>query len=316
MTSLDRNIQELQEKVARKQKLERMVQELRTERRRLERDVQELDGIRMREQADVDKLEGRSLAAFFYYVIGKKDALLDKEREEAYAAAVRYDSAVSQLTAVVDDLRRCQQECSALCGAEVDYLKALQEKKDAIKASGSPAAAELFRLEQQLQQCRATEKELREAISAGEQARNAASRITSKLNSASSYATWDKWGGGLIADVAKHSALDEAQSGVHALQIALRRFKTEMADLRVQADLQVNIEGFERFADLFFDGWLVDWTIANRIHQSQQQIAGVSSKLSSTLSRLSYMKKEIEGEINSLQRRMDELVKTASVERG
>ena len=89
MSHFDTVLQDLQEKVARKRKLENVMTELRAQRSELFTQVDRLDAVRMKEQADVDKLEGGSLAAFFYNVIGKMDERLDKEREEAYAAAVK-----------------------------------------------------------------------------------------------------------------------------------------------------------------------------------------------------------------------------------
>ena len=309
MTHYNALLQELQEKVARKRKLEGMMEELRQQQSQLRTQVAQLDAVRMKEQADVDKLEGRSLAAFFYNVVGKMDEHLDKEREEAYAAAVRYDAAFRELETVEQDIRRYQQEMRGLTGVEVAYLKALQDKRDAIKAGGSAVAQEIDRLEEQLRRCKIMGKELREAISAGTQARSTAQQICDRLDDADGYATWDKWGGGLMADIAKHDALDQAQNGVNHLQAALRRFRTEMADVRLQADLQVNLEGFERFADYFFDGWIVDWMVADRIRQSQRQMSDVLLKIDGALSRLSAMERDNKGQADGLQRRIDELVK-------
>ena len=106
MSHFDTVLQDLQEKVARKRKLENVMTELRAQRSELFTQVDRLDAVRMKEQADVDKLEGGSLAAFFYNVIGKMDERLDKEREEAYAAAVKYETAARELEAVKADILR------------------------------------------------------------------------------------------------------------------------------------------------------------------------------------------------------------------
>ena len=70
MKFYDEQLQKLQEQIARKRQLEAQVSELRAQRSTLSAHVRELEDIKMQEQADVDKLEGRSLAAFFYNVIG------------------------------------------------------------------------------------------------------------------------------------------------------------------------------------------------------------------------------------------------------
>ena len=74
-------------------------------------------------------------------------------------------------------------------------------------------------------------------------------------------------GGGLIADLAKHSRLDDAQASVEYLQSQLRAFRTELADVTISADFQVNIDGFLRVADYVFDGIFADWAVLDRINQ-------------------------------------------------
>ena len=56
------------------------------------------------------------------------------------------------------------------------------------------------------------------------------------------------------------------------LQGTLRAFKTELTDVEVIADMQVNIDGFLRFADYFFDGLFADWSAMKRISQAQGQV--------------------------------------------
>ena len=143
MKFYDEQLQKLQEHIARKRQLEAQVSELRTQRSTLSTRVRELEVIKMQEQADVDKLEGRSLAAFFYNVIGKMDEQLNKEREEAYAARVKYDAAARELTAVEDELARYEAELSGLRDCERQYDAVLQEKAAAVKSAGGPAAEEI-----------------------------------------------------------------------------------------------------------------------------------------------------------------------------
>lgn len=130
MTYYDEKLQQLQEQMARSKQLEAMIKELRNQRDSLTAQVRELESIKLEEQADVDRLEGRSLAAFFYNVIGKMDEQLDKERQEAYAARVKYDAAARELEGVEADLRRYESELSALRGCEHRYDEVLKEKAE------------------------------------------------------------------------------------------------------------------------------------------------------------------------------------------
>ena len=309
MTHYNALLQELQEKVARKRKLEGMMEELRQQQSQLRTQVAQLDAVRMKEQTDVDKLEGRSLAAFFYNVVGKMDEHLDKEREEAYAAAVKYETAARELEAVKADIRKCDLELRELQGVEHQYMRALQDKADAIKASNSEAGQQLLQLETSLSILKSRQKENREAVGAGSMALTAAEDALERLQKASNLATWDLLGGGLLVDLAKHEALDEAQGCVEELQSRLRRFKVELADVRMQANLHVNLDGFTRTADFIFDGLFVDWMVSDHISGAKQEIKQVQQKLIPILTHLEERQRQLDGQISAEQKRLDELVK-------
>ena len=308
MTYYDEKLKALQEKISRSRQLTSMLKELRGQRDTIAARVRELEAIKMDEQADVDRLEGRSLASFFYNVIGKMDERLNKEREEAYAARVKYDAAARELEAIDGDIQRCESELSGLRGCEREYEATLREKANAVKSAGGARAEEILKLEERHAYLESQKKELREAISAGNSARSTAESVLSSLDSAEGWGTWDLLGGGLLADMAKHSHLDEAQGAIERLQSQLRRFKTELADVTIHADMQVNVDGFLRFADYFFDGLFADWAVMDKISQSQSQVQSTKNQIDSVLSRLNSMMSAAEREQAQIKSKLDALV--------
>ena len=309
MKFYDEQLQRLQEQIARKRQLESQVSELRTQRTTLSDHVWELNGIQLQEQADVDKLEGRSLASFFYNVIGKMDEQLTKEREDAYAARVKYDAAARELAAVEDDLARFEAELSSLRNCEQQYEAVLKEKAEAVKAAGGTTAEEILTLEERLSFLKSQSRELREAISAGNSALNTTNHVLSSLDSAEGWGTWDLFGGGLISDLAKYSHLDEAQGNIEHLQSQLRQFKTELADVKITADMQVNVDGFLRFADYFFDGLFADWAVLDQIHQSQSQVSSTKYQLENILTQLNEMQRTVEQKRMQTEDQLNTLVR-------
>lgn len=308
MTYYDEKLKALQEKISRSRQLTSMLKELRGQRDTIAARVRELEAIKVDEQADVDRLEGRSLASFFYNVIGKMDERLNKEREEAYAARVKYDAAARELEAIDGDIQRCESELSGLRGCEREYEATLREKANAVKSAGGARAEEILNLEERHAYLESQKKELREAISAGNSARSTAESVLSSLDSAEGWGTWDLLGGGLLADMAKHSHLDEAQGAIERLQSQLRRFKTELADVTIHADMQVNVDGFLRFADYFFDGLFADWAVMDKISQSQSQVQSTKNQIDSVLSRLNSMMSAAEREQAQTKSKLDALV--------
>ena len=106
MINYDERLNELQEQIASKNRLETVLKALRKQQEELEEKVAELECKKWKEQADVECMEKRSLTNFFYYVVGKMDEKLTAERQEAYQAAVSYDVACKELEAVKKDIKR------------------------------------------------------------------------------------------------------------------------------------------------------------------------------------------------------------------
>lgn len=309
MTDYDGRLQDLREQTARFRRLTRVTEELRRQREAYAARAAELEDAMLGEQADVDRLEGRSLAAFFYNVAGKMDEKLDKERREACEARVRYDAAARELRETEEELDRGEAELRSLAGCEERYAAALAEKARAIRTGGGAGAEKLLALEGRAAALEDQRRELNEALSAGHAALDTAEEVLSGLDSAGSWGTFDLLGGGLISDLAKHSRLDEAQGAVERLQSQLRRFKTELADVDMDENLQVSIDGFLRFADYFFDGLFADWAVLDRIHQSQEQVRGTRDRIRGVLSRLEAMLEGTEEELARNGEERDRLVR-------
>ena len=139
-----------------------------------------------------------------------------------------------------------------------------------------------------------------EAITAGKIVLNDANDARDCLDSADAWSTWDVLGGGVMTDIMKHSKLDEAQECVCRMQSSLRRFKTELSDVNIKSNITVNISGFTKFADYFFDGLFVDISVKNRISSSIDEVRTVSRNVSEIVNKL-------ENNISILREEIDKL---------
>ena len=301
-------LKEFHSKVARKKHLEVVLQDLWAQEQELVPKVAELEQTKMDEQEDVERLEGGSLAAFFYSVVGKMDEKLDKERQEAYMASVKFDAAVRQLETVEYEIEKSEKELEELQGCEERYEQLLKEKLEILKSATDSVAAEILQLEESILHINNQKREIEEAVSAGDQALKVAKDVQSSLKSADGWSTFDMLGGGWIASMAKHEHLDEAQHKVELLQIKLRKFRTELADVKISADMKVSIDGFTRFADFFFDGLFMDWMVADQISQSQKQVALTTLQIEEAIERLEKLQAKAEKDKEHLQKQLEELV--------
>ncbi|MBQ7916431.1 MAG: hypothetical protein IJ315_06550, partial [Firmicutes bacterium] len=283
-------IYELQEQIAQENRLNYKLKSLKKQQEELEKKVSDLRWKKEQENEDVERLEGRSLYRFFYKIMGKESEKMEQEQREAYEAAVKYDAAVQELNAVRGDISQIKDELMELRDCQQRYEAAVQQKKEELKASGSVQGQEIAQMEQEMIHLQKQIKEVEEAIAAGRRAQGLADSILEDLSSAESWGTWDLLGGGLISDMAKHSHLDNAQGKIESLQVELRRFKTELSDVKIQSDLNVQIEGFLHFADYFFDGIFADWTVLEKIKDSRAKVQDVKGQVGQMLKNLDVMK--------------------------
>lgn len=312
MNHYDDNLSLLQQKVALKKQLEAKLNDLRDQRRVFNQKIIELRVARRSEQEDVEKLEGKSLATYFYRVIGKLDDKLTKERRQAAAARVKLDLAERELAAVDCEIQEIQSQLSELYGCENTYASALQKKRAQVKASGSSVGDEILEIEEKITFLESQKREIREAMAAGRNALRAADDVLSELESASDWNTWDiLGGGGIITHMAKHGHLDDAQANIMALQGQLRKFKMELADINIQANMQVNVDGFLRFADYFFDGLFADWAVGDRISESKSSVRSVKHKIEQAMNKLNNMEQSADKEISILKARIETLLVNA-----
>ena len=117
MPVYDGDLKELQRRAARRTQVQAQLRELETQRSALEARIEELAVVLHDERADVERLEAGGLTAFFYSLLGKGEEKLDKERREAAAAALKYESAARELAEAEDDIARLRAELGELEGA-------------------------------------------------------------------------------------------------------------------------------------------------------------------------------------------------------
>ena len=310
MNYYDSELQRLQSEIMEKQRTDAKLSDLFLQQSDLEKRTDELEKIMRKEQDDVDRLNGRSLTAFFYRATGKMGEKLTKEEAEAYAAAVKYDAAKNELQAVNNDIEYCQRRLSELQDCEQQYEKVLKEKTEQIKQSGVPEAGRIMQIENEIAFLENQQKEIQEAINAGNQAFYIAQKILEDLNSAKNWSTFDLMGGGLIADMAKYDKLNKVQDQIQDLQNALRGFRTELADVteRISGNLYVEIGDFLHFADYFFDGLFTDWMVYDKINDSRNRTMQTSDQIQKLLGQLNEMDNDLCSKKDNLKEELKQTV--------
>ena len=309
---IDQAIEALTAAQARRKQLDAQIEELHRQRGERQAKVEETAQSFRKEQDDVDKLEKGGLRSFLLSLTGEKEERLDKERREALAAKLQYDQARSDLEYLENKLNGLIRERDGLRDAP-EQLEALwTEKAELVKTMGGQTGARLVELDRQLSDVTHQQKELEEALSAGENAKRLLGQVQDDLDSARSWGTWDMLGGGLIATMAKYDRLDSAQSSIRAAQRALSDFRTELADVSQLQVPSIQIGEFATFADYFFDGIFSDWYVQSSIKTAQEGVSEVHMKLTAALRDLEAASQDLNDQQASLKREREKLLDSVS----
>jgi len=261
-----------------------------------------------KEERDVERLEGSSLKSLFFSLLGNLEQRQEKEKQEALAARLKYETEMQGLSALKQELEACKSELESLADGEEAYKRVYQALRQAILESPERSSA-LLGLEEKRRKVKGRLSEIREARTAGEKALEKLEAVQSALSSAEGWGTWDLLGGGILADAIKYSRLDEAEAGIRSLQTELDRFQRELSDVDgLKLPGTVNVDGFLCFADYFFDGLIADSMVLSRIRDAEAGLKELEESLRRAMEALEKRAVESEQEMEKLRMQIDALM--------
>lgn len=129
-------------------------------------------------------------------------------------------------------------------------------------------------------------KEVREAINAGERALYSLREAQNNLQSARNWGIFDMLGGGFITDVIKHSKMNNASTCMENAKYDLQQFQRELKDVYISLDMKVDVGGFLSFADFFFDGIVADYLVQSKISEARKQVDSAIYQVENILAEL------------------------------
>lgn len=284
------------------------IESLSKEKTSLEINLEDLRTQLDKENADVDRLAKTSLPQLFYSALGRLDEKISEEHREALAASLKYAQAARDLEGVINELEELDSARVMYQDSEKTYADLYEKKKEVLLQTGSPASQKIINLTERLQFAVNNSKEIRDALAAGFEAQESLNEVLMNLDKAKSWGTWDLLGGGLICDLAKHADIDDARAEAMLAQELLRRFRTELADVRMEKDIRIDIGSFAKFADFFFDGLLADWCMQTQIETSRANVEQVERQVEDVITRLRVLEDNETAKILQLEKELENLV--------
>lgn len=305
---VNNQIYNLKERVRIKEKLETLRDRgnIELEKKLLNRD--QLLKVLEKEEKDVIKLENTGISSLFLSLLGKKEDKLDKEREEFLTAKMKYEECLESIRELEAEIQYANIELKKYPNANEDYLRAIKQKRQIILKEDSIESKQLKEGLERINELKLDIKEIKEAIEAGEKTNASLQKMKEHLNTAKSWGVWDMLGGGLISNIAKHSAIEKANQIAHSTQSHLKSFQKELSDVNNFTEITVDLSSFATFADFFFDGFFVDWFVQSKITNSIDNVENAYNKISEILRDLKRELEKLQGMLSNNERETKDIL--------
>ena len=91
----------------------------------------------------------------------------------------------------------------------------------------------------------------------------------------------------------------------------LNQFRTELSDIKINSEIHIEIDGFAKFADFFFDGLISDWVIQSRINESLDSVRKVKDEVNNVLNKLENLCSSVENNITECNKEIANKIERA-----
>lgn len=294
-------------------RLQRKLASLQTQWVELEAIRNDLKVKRLKEQKDVLKLDKFSLSNLVSQWNGAMNEKRKKEIAEAAEVELKYNEAEKTLRDLEKDIEIVKAEIATGDYSLLDqhWASLMHEKEQWLYSNTVDERQELEKLYENRANLESMLKEIEEALIAGKDALSALEQANTELDSASAMSTWDTFlGGGVFVTAMKHNSLNSSQEYIHLAQMALRRFETELADVKniVTEVIQVDRSNFMTFTDYFFDNIFTDWMIHSQINSSKDRLEEALRQVESALEKLSKKSVEVKSELENVKHKLKNII--------
>ena len=296
LTEMQHKLQDDKRQLKKLEKLKKQKEIIDTQISHVENDIENYEQSLREARKRLNKLENFSFVNLFRTWTGKQDKLLEEGYDRIAEKELRLIESQLIQKDLTDEISDLVDKIKAINEAGiVEQIKSMENKIQIYYMANDPQMAD--RLNDLVEQELLVQQliiEITEAIEAGREAQKKLIEANEALNTASSYSAWDTFlGGGVIATALKHQELDKSNSYIHSAQRALQRFQNELLDVQEMRHdtLQIETDGFVKFADYFFDDIFSAWSIHSKIATSTNQIRRVLDDVANTLNEL---KKKLE----------------------
>ncbi|WP_326513329.1 hypothetical protein [Clostridium intestinale] len=226
----------------------------------------------IKEQRDVEKLEKGSSVSFFLKLFGKLEEKIEKEELEALDAKHKYESTQYELNNVKVSILNLKDEIKDYDKLVKEYEALWKQKERDLLNSSSFKKQEYVNSTEKLASLKVLDKELKEAVNAGDSLIKVLEEAKKEFESAKSWGTLDMFGGGVMSSMIKRGHIENANRVLNEVQYLVKSFKKELNDVNVSLDMKYVSGDFSDMTDIFFDNFFSDIMVQDKINNALNNV--------------------------------------------
>ncbi len=259
------------------------------------------------EQSDVDKLEDHSFYALLSFVTGNRKERLNKEKEEALAAIMKYDTAISEMNAVESEIQKVKQELNYIDRCQQKYDELLKSKENYM-AEESDISEEILALRSEIAKIDATLIEFDEAIDAGEKLLSSAKLVLESLEKAKRLERLDVRSLPGFFYQEQYDEVDFAQNRLAKMQTQLALFKSELADVGFDTEIKIKVDKLLKL-HVLIDNYIYSPTFVYlHLSEAKSAVLDIITQLNDVLKDITAAREDINNERNNIQNKINKLI--------
>ncbi|ERJ13863.1 hypothetical protein [Haloplasma contractile] len=286
LVELDEKITESDVVIKEKQSVERKLNEAMKEYNALKQKKIHLTDNLKKERKDIEKLESTSIVNLWFSVIGSKREKIMKEQEELSQAEHNYKMTQIALEQIEPEIKDLQDRLDTITKQEIIQSKLIKEKETVLMKVNVEAYEPIVKLNEKIVRFKNMDQQFREAEIAGNKLKQSIKKVMDLMKKAKNWGTFDLLGGGLLANISKHSYIGKAEDHIRQLQHQASKFTRELKDVDYAFKINIDISDSLKFADYLFDGLFVDLTVQSRINDVLHSIQDYYTKIELVTSKL------------------------------
>lgn len=226
----------------------------------------------IKEQRDVEKLEKGSSVSFFLKIFGKLDEKIEKEELEALDAKHKYETTQYEIDNIKVRILNLKDEVKDYDALVKEYEALWKKTERELLNSSSFKKQEYLNTTEKLASLKVLDKELKEAVNAGESLIEVLEEAKKEFESAKSWGTIDMFGGGVMSSMIKRGHIENANRVLNEVQYLVKSFKKELNDVNVSLDMKYASGDFSDMTDIFFDNFFSDMMVQDKINNALNNV--------------------------------------------